>query len=274
MANDSPAPHLLTIPREIRNNIYTYLHHEAVLGWDWENGQNACKGHILNQIAVRFGNAPCSSVIRAHSRLCDEYIKSAPIQDLSATIEVYPSIYAKANTDKDADVDARARRLASAFQNLRKITIFLTYIDASSRKYVPGAEMWASIERLAGAIMSKAPRISSIRVAFNHNSGLELAHPEQQYDAFATHDFLPEPTTRLGEFLLVQRAEGYHVLCQTRGSSTRNTVIKYGAYAFCSLAYSEPNYFTPKDIAECWNVGCDGPIWREKRGEENAKKWF
>lgn len=273
MAEDNPSPHLLTIPRELRNNIYAYLHYEFSLWWDWSKGQDHPQGHIVNQIAVRFHNVPCSSVIRTHSRLCDEYIKAAPTQDLSATIEVCPSIYVTVGGDKDANVDTFAKRVTGTFEHLRKTTIFLTYIDTISKDYVPGAEMWASIERLIKVIKSKAPHLSTIRVAFRHNSGPELARSEQKYDAFATADFLPGPPDSLVDFPLVQRAEGFHVLCQKRGSSTRNTVIKYGAYVF-SLAPVKSHYFTSKDIARKWIFGDDGPAWREKRGEEDAKKWF
>ncbi|KAG9189433.1 hypothetical protein G6011_06301 [Alternaria panax] len=265
-------PHLLTIPRELRNNIYKYLYDEVSLWWDWSNGQDFAKGHIVNQVAVRFHNAPCSSIIRAHSRLCDEYIKSAPMQDFSATIEVYPSVYANVSTDKDIDHEALAKRVAGAFESLRKITVILTYIDALSDSYVPGAEMWASIKRLIGVIKSKAPHLSMVRVAFKHVSGPELARPEQRYDAFATAGFLPAPPTSLVEFPLVQRAEGYHVLCQRRGSSIRNTVVKYGAYVF-SLALSQPHYFTSKEMSNRWNIGYNGLVWREKKGDEAAQKW-
>lgn len=273
MANDTLAPRLLTIPRELRNNVYTYLYHEVSLWWDWGKGQDCRKGHIVNQVPVRFHNAPCSNVIRAHSRLCHEYIKSAPMKDLSATIEVYPSIYTNVSTDKDVDLGVLSKRVTSAFKNLRNITIFLTYIDALSRSYVPGAEMWASIERLIEAIKHEAPHLSNVRVAFKHNSGPELARPEQQCDTFATPNFLPGPPDSLVEFPLVQRAEGHHILCQRRGSSTRNTVLKYGAYVFSS-PYAKPAYITSKEIAEKWNVGFDGPVWREKRGKEDAKEWF
>jgi hypothetical protein len=67
----SAAPHLLPIPREIRDEIYEYFSHEVVIERGWELTSH--NGIFKRE---RFANAPVVSVLLSHSRLHDEYIQS------------------------------------------------------------------------------------------------------------------------------------------------------------------------------------------------------
>lgn len=72
------SPHFLTLPREIRNQIYSYLHRTLELRGIERIGPS--------QVFVRLENVPYPSIYCVHSRLHDEYHESGPIKSLSALI--------------------------------------------------------------------------------------------------------------------------------------------------------------------------------------------
>ncbi|KAF3034439.1 hypothetical protein E8E11_003220 [Didymella keratinophila] len=66
------APHLFTLPRELRDNIYQYLHRDLEKGYlvDFE-------GVRAQEAKVRIERAPLSSALLVHSRLYAEYQENA-----------------------------------------------------------------------------------------------------------------------------------------------------------------------------------------------------
>jgi hypothetical protein len=88
------APHLLTLPREIRNNIYQYLHHpvetdclvdEVVVdGLLWKD--EGAPGILEIQVTVE--QAPIVNVMLVHSRIYEEYRESLMFKNYSATFKV------------------------------------------------------------------------------------------------------------------------------------------------------------------------------------------
>ena len=70
MASPTSTAHLLTIPREIRNQIYDHLHHNLELR------TIECLG--ASQVFVSLTNVPYTSVFRAYPRLNAEYEESGP----------------------------------------------------------------------------------------------------------------------------------------------------------------------------------------------------
>ncbi|KAJ8116490.1 hypothetical protein OPT61_g2091 [Boeremia exigua] len=75
------APHLLTLPREIRNLIYEHLFHEISLR---ELVQSTPT--LFTTLKIHVDNAPLSSVLLVHSQLRDEYLETGPFHRLSITI--------------------------------------------------------------------------------------------------------------------------------------------------------------------------------------------
>lgn len=78
------APHLLNLPREIRDIIYSYLHHEV-----YTQTVVAVRGQglpLAGNTGARLLNAPLVAVLCTHSRLYTEYIEADCFRNLSATI--------------------------------------------------------------------------------------------------------------------------------------------------------------------------------------------
>lgn len=77
---DSPtgSHHLLTIPREIRNQIYNYLHKSIEL--------RTVESFGTTKVIAGIPNAPLMSVLLTHSQLHDEYRESDPFKNVAAIV--------------------------------------------------------------------------------------------------------------------------------------------------------------------------------------------
>ena len=78
MTLPSPAPHLLILPREVRNLIYEYLTREVELRGIAKFGDFP--------VIVALHNAPYINILLTHSRLHDEYKDSSAFLELAATV--------------------------------------------------------------------------------------------------------------------------------------------------------------------------------------------
>ena len=78
MATTTTRPHLLTIPREIRHEIYGYLHYEIRIDWHWCETDHPDYWELAD---LTYRNAPLLNVLLFHSRLHDEYLDSACFKD-------------------------------------------------------------------------------------------------------------------------------------------------------------------------------------------------
>jgi hypothetical protein len=103
-------PHLLTLPREIRNQIYSYLHKEVEV-------DNERRPSILD-VHVRLENAPYAALLLTNSQLYHEYREADSSWNLAAHIEmdVDPSYYLK------SPVMARNREV-SGLRSVQHVTI-------------------------------------------------------------------------------------------------------------------------------------------------------
>ncbi|KAH6625823.1 hypothetical protein C7974DRAFT_208150 [Boeremia exigua] len=176
-------PHLLTIPREIRNHIYTFLHREMEL--------RAIKTIGHSEVFVRLSFTPYPSVNLVHSRLNAEYTDTGPHRALSAIIFnrtyatdddfwcIHPTVVSKDNT---------------ALSLTRSATLRFT-----PDPLIPTATPIA----LLTALTALAPALQTIRIAecvtVQHYISTPLTHLPR------TPDKLAAMPRRIADLPLVQR---------------------------------------------------------------------
>jgi hypothetical protein len=115
------SPHLLGIPRELRNIIYDYLFEwETVDDWHCEV---PWRSDPL-RAEIRLKSAPLSNVLLANSQLHDEYLESAVFR--SPTIEL--RILRLEGMDMDS-YQGRERKICSALTFARDVTLFIRIED-------------------------------------------------------------------------------------------------------------------------------------------------
>jgi hypothetical protein len=102
-------PHLLTIPREIRDNIYKYLHRELRIC-------TALLESDHDPPIVSIMNAPYLSVLLVHSRLYEEYKECASFRSSTAEIRIkpYSNHYGLTNTNLSRQDQAALARMSCA----------------------------------------------------------------------------------------------------------------------------------------------------------------
>ncbi|KAJ4307859.1 hypothetical protein N0V94_009585 [Neodidymelliopsis sp. IMI 364377] len=76
------ALHLLTLPREVRDNIYKHLHHSVDLVWTWNYTR-----HSKRDTIARVEKAPVLNVMLTCAQLYEEYGRSSCLSNLHATFE-------------------------------------------------------------------------------------------------------------------------------------------------------------------------------------------
>jgi hypothetical protein len=74
------SPSLTGLPRELRNIIYTYLHHEVALRLSWEPSRSA---------DVVFPNVPEAGLLNTKWQLCHKYYEAPWARSVSASFEFH-----------------------------------------------------------------------------------------------------------------------------------------------------------------------------------------
>jgi hypothetical protein len=82
MATTMTRSHLLTLPREIRNEIYGYLTKEIKFDWVWEQEFDSDGPYTAT---VLIEDVPICAILLTHSRLCEEYLEARCFKELHAT---------------------------------------------------------------------------------------------------------------------------------------------------------------------------------------------
>ena len=137
------APHLLTMPREIRNHIYEHIHHKVKIV--------VYEKLLLYRIRVQ--QAPYVGLFLTHSRLRDEYTESKVFTNLSASFEWIDGFCPTLNYHHLED-----KRLAPMLIRLR-------HINVSVASTVNSSLAWSEFESLCSTLRDKSPCLVTIRTA-------------------------------------------------------------------------------------------------------------
>ncbi|KAJ4363418.1 hypothetical protein N0V83_009711 [Neocucurbitaria cava] len=287
MANNNlhPTPmasRLLTIPREIRDLIYSHLGNSISVEWTWPTEhlrtKNIFSPRLLPQaVRLQVQNAPQLSVLLTHSRLHDEYLEIVSRNGLSATVDL----------GRGGDWWSSHKASTELLDRLRHVNISLSVPFLSS----PSLDNGPIMEDLADIINGKAPQLASLQVVL-----------QSQYIYYESRDdfkdlFLPviiksTPPPIFGDLPLLNHAAGYRFnsqICPSRHSLLNNfeRVCCYTYARNCNVQEA----WIPGDILDRFNpdwsphsknlatittetLGKGMDEWWEKRGYEEVKAWF
>jgi hypothetical protein len=290
-------PSLLGLPRELRDEIYSYLHHETYVQWQW-TPLEMTDLKFLGKQRLELHNAPQLSVLLAHSQLRDEYMESACFKNLSTSIRLraHSNIRLPKPLPWPAHLkDPNCVKMAPhALAHLRRFEVFVDCDQYCCDKITPGVQLWAEIHDLVKTTQKMSPHLHTVRIACYNDSGRKLKQPNEIYALFTSDAFLPPPLPSLSDFQLVQRAEGYRLKCggESMEQEWLHAVVHVGAYVY--VPDSANVRFWTRDEVVCWlrylpyggyrtcpevtadirSLGERMMGWREKRGGEDAKAWF
>jgi hypothetical protein len=144
---------LLTLPREIRNIIYTHLAHDITLDWGYCMFPFPIGGHRAVRLQVY--DAPLPDVLLTCAQIYHEYRQDKRFETPSITI----------NVSEDCTwrlLEGEPTNQARAFKVLGHVHRLEFSID--STKGENGMLLWQSIDELSQAIGVLAPKLEIIRV--------------------------------------------------------------------------------------------------------------
>jgi hypothetical protein len=222
------APHLLTLPLELRHMIYAYLHEEINIDtWPWAT--TAPADIVCDWAHVQLHNAPVCNISLVCSQLHDEYTQADCFGELTATIYVdLEDTALLGGPDKSID-----DRVKSILPHVRHISI-MADLDATINFTV---QVWKEVQRFVAAIEANTPKLVSLQLILRLPSLTLMAYEEvrqhsffQEVAAESRARFLPSPPPKLAGLPLTFRGEG--------------SQIGLGA---CLPSYEEPDIYGPNE---------------------------
>jgi hypothetical protein len=212
------SPTLLTLPRELRDQIYSYLTHEVQVS-SVTYDRSVFTYMRLNRRTVYADNAPVVNVLRVHSRLRDEYLQAPCFTGLEITLYIDKATKSESTgqeaipqLSKTIDIEAQFASLLRKAKHIRIILDCGKWGSCTHRLLVDHlAQHWFDIEDFANDFSNdhRSDPISSIKIAYRHMPHEHIPHAllGSYTELTAQKDPGPPPSS-LGGIPLLQRAQG------------------------------------------------------------------
>jgi hypothetical protein len=212
-----PTAHLLGLPRELRDRIYSFLTQQIDFNWDRDKvfAPRGLEGDIqlVEPVPLRLINSPIAHVFRIHPQIHAEY-EEATLTSLEAIID--PALH----TTEASHFRPRPdwiTHVNTALAHVRHFTVFLKIHARSTSQSLD----WEDQLGLLDDVAAKASGLSSLRVAVHQQYHLNAPTiSDEELDSIlipattrlnCPREFLPRMPLALANMSLVQRGEGYHV---------------------------------------------------------------
>ncbi|KAF2629425.1 hypothetical protein BU25DRAFT_21780 [Macroventuria anomochaeta] len=262
----SPSPmsrtrglHLLSLPREIRDHIYSYLHQPLQLRWELNK-------HNIHCVAIKVPKAPISAVFQTCTRLHDEYRESRLLRTFAATITTTRATNHETTASTNlqchavegsvimhvepAPIDHVANLLAS----IRDITILMD----NKRSMTEDSTIWNELRTLESLLSPFHQTLSTIRIGIHqwqdpHPLQMNSRRETKAYadPTLSTSSFMPTPNTTFMGRPLVQQAASYRlqlVLLRLHPSDQKDLLERFHRHRTGVYVYSnKPSLRLAKD---------------------------
>jgi hypothetical protein len=237
---------LLTLPRELRDRIYSYLTRQV--DFDWEHGDISTLGgadepvQLVEPVPFRILNCPIVEVLRVHPQIYEEY-HTICMNSLEAIID--PSLH---TLEKPLfNPHPNSRTLSEAvLARLRHITLFLKLHARTTSQNLD----WQNQLNLLHAVATRTPHLLTLKVACRQQYHLEtpifhdavvprvlIPAAKRLNDASST-PFLPRVPTSMSGMVMVQRGEGYHIGYAMMSRPNESSSTHLVTYLASGIAYS------------------------------------
>ena len=271
--------HLLSLPREIRDQIYSYLHRPIQLRWEINKDDVHCA-------TIKVPRAPISAVFRTCTRMHDEYRESHLLRTLAATLSTTRATtpgsvvltdlqcHAVEGLVIDHALPASIENVANLLATVNDLTILVN----NKRSMAEDATIWNQLRTLESIISPFHETISTIRIGIHqwqdpHPLQMNSRRKTKEYKdtSLATSTFMPMPNTTFMGKPLVQQAAGYRlqlVLLQLHPSDQKDLLERFHRHKTGVYVYSnEPSLRLAKD----------GMYWSQEEAVNNfpmSCSWF
>jgi hypothetical protein len=234
------APHLLSLPLELRHIIYAYLHKEInIETWAWATTNPAAFAFYWADVQLH--NAPVCNMLLVCSQLHDEYSQADCFKALSATIYLDLT-----NNDSFDYPDMRIdHRVKTVLPHVRHISIMAEF-DAATIDFAE--PFWQEVKRFVAVLEANTQNMESL-ILIPRLPSLKLRPYEevrqhsffQEYAAESRAWFLPSPPPKLAGLPLTLRGEGCQIGLGACFPSHEQPFI-YDPYEFCDRIRIVPGH--------------------------------
>jgi hypothetical protein len=187
-----PSPTLLSLPREIRNIVYSHLHQDLSLDWGFRMYPFPLGGHCAVRIEMR--NAPIPEVFRTCAQIYHEYNQGRYLRKPGITISGDSTFHM---LESEPTNQARVFKVLGGIQQLNFV---LDTKDGESAK-----ERWASVDELSEAIAVLSPKLDTICVIATPLPNTELDWSLPQTNTPESNS-APSPPVLAGRLLTYGKA--------------------------------------------------------------------
>ncbi|KAF2437452.1 hypothetical protein P171DRAFT_183083 [Karstenula rhodostoma CBS 690.94] len=276
----SLSAHLLLLPRELRDRIYTHLTQTLDFTWHRDNisapHSNPADIRPAEHVPVRFPASPLPHVFLIHPQITAEYTQTC-LSNLEAVLD--PALPFSPQEAWDSKWDVQVLR------RVRHVTLFVQLHARSTAQSLD----WGDQLALLGDVAAHTPGLATLRVAVRQQFlGEGPRVPDEQLDGvlktFSTRktaalgglEFLPEMPRVVGGLEMVQRGEGLHVgykgiAINERGRNMRHGVKKVGVYMYVRGGERwERRVWRVEEVVGRWPMRAYEESVREVVGEERA----
>ncbi|KAH7355489.1 hypothetical protein BKA66DRAFT_446565 [Pyrenochaeta sp. MPI-SDFR-AT-0127] len=229
-----PPSHLLCLPRELRDKIYTHLYQSVTLDWKWRATRTR-----RALIEVTFKEAPVLSVLLTCTQLHDEYVEAKHFKNLSVMLNWGSmTMWRKSQTRSN-----NGRHMGTVLSRLRHATLITTR-DIN----------WDKAALLFDFLRTKSPNLASARIVPRCSlcwiSIAELSSTPDPHRLALNSQVPYNLPDLLAGFPLAQVGEGYHIdfgFDWRRGHGAN--IYEVGVYLY-TFQRAWDDWWGPSDILE------------------------
>ncbi|KAF2449044.1 hypothetical protein P171DRAFT_482078 [Karstenula rhodostoma CBS 690.94] len=264
----SQKPHLLSLPREIRDLIYPCLTHSKTFSWPWCQSVLSTKypGTLFEMMMVKveMAGVPLHNVLLTHSQIKAEYLETV-------------SKHSSAKFTVLEDGDSSLSKLPD--EALRKITDATWVVEWGQASAFYGyshefTKLWHFFQLGAAKVASEAPNLSTLRIAFSFQVKWDIA--ESELEKVHAQVRVPEPLLYLSGFPLVQNVQTCLVRNYGFGvKSTRICMYVYGkGHRVKNFLWASEQLFEVFHVRHLTQVVLDEETWNDGEADSvGLLKW-
>jgi len=254
-------PTLLTLPRELRDHIYQYLHRD--LSVIWSRGSLYRGSPMSKQIEIQIYDAPILSVLLTHSRL-HEYLQCSVFKHMALTLRV-----ASKNLDSDEvsptckpkymlGYEGRPSAAASGLLlRVARVTCFIDCGEAHTASWMEiRGRLVEDVDDFLAMFLMYVPALSCVKIAMRYKTG-GAPHTDSFYQSFNDSEFLKLPYPTISKLPLAQRIEGYRLSYRMiMGTSADQFAVVHVPTKLACYSYRHPCatevYWTDSEVLQEW----------------------
>lgn len=257
--SENKALHLLNLPREIRDHIYSYLYRPTQLRWELNKRDVHC-------VTISVLQAPIPAVLQTCTRLHEEYQQSRLLRSLAATISTTRATNHESAVLTDLQCHAvegslimhtepaPIEHVATLLASMKDLTILIN----NKRSMRDDPTIWTELQTLESLLSPFHQMISTVRIGIHQwqdPTPLQM-NSRRETKAYtdpnlSTAEFMPDPNKTFMGKSLVQQAAGYRmqlVLLQPHPSDEKDLLERFHRHRTGVYVYSnEPPLRLAKD---------------------------